>query len=108
MTGEAGRWCRAAGLAEVPEDDPLGVEVEGVAIALYRVEGRYHATSNVCTHAFALLSDGLLDGCEIECPLHNGRFDVRTGRALSSPAETDLKVFPVRVEGDELQVLLPD
>jgi naphthalene 1,2-dioxygenase system ferredoxin subunit len=107
MTNNAGRWCRAADQAEVPEEDPLGVEVEGIPIALYRVDGAFHATSDVCTHGQALLSDGLLVGCTIECPLHNGRFDVRTGKALTSPVEIDLQVYPVRLEGDEIQVLLP-
>ena len=101
-----GTWHRAAALANIPEDDPLGVEVAGTPIALYRVEGAFHATGNVCTHGRALLSDGLLEGCEIECPLHNGRFDVRTGKALASPVEVDVPVYPGRVAGEDLEVFL--
>jgi 3-phenylpropionate/trans-cinnamate dioxygenase ferredoxin subunit len=65
------------------------------------------ATENVCTHEYALLSDGWLeDGC-IECPLHAARFDVRTGKALCAPAETDIKVFEVKVENAELMLKVP-
>lgn len=63
--------------------------------------------SDVCTHAYALLSDGWLDGYEIECPLHGARFDVRTGAALTSPAETALATYPVRVAGDAVKSMSP-
>ena len=105
---ETGRWSHAASVADLSDDEPLGVEVEGRPIALYRIGGEYYATSNICTHVFALLSDGFLEDCTIECPLHNGRFDVRTGKALTSPVETDIETYPVRMEGGDLQVRLSD
>ncbi|WP_043837204.1 non-heme iron oxygenase ferredoxin subunit [Muricoccus aerilatus] len=104
---QAGTWRRVVDAAEILEDEPLAVEADGRKIALYRVDGDVHATDNVCTHAYALLSDGLLEGCQIECPLHNARFDVRTGRALSSPAERDLRTYPVRVVDGGVEILLP-
>jgi nitrite reductase/ring-hydroxylating ferredoxin subunit len=73
-------------------------------VALYNVEGRIYATHNICTHAQALLSDGWLDGDVIECPLHGGRFDVKTGKGLGAPITCDLKILPVRIEGDTIQV----
>jgi nitrite reductase/ring-hydroxylating ferredoxin subunit len=75
-------------------------------IAIYNVDGTFYATSNVCTHAFALLSDGWLDGDVVECPLHAGRFDVKNGKALGPPVDCDIKTYPVRVVGDEVQVRL--
>jgi nitrite reductase/ring-hydroxylating ferredoxin subunit len=93
-----------ASRAALAEGDVLGVEVRGQAIALYNVEGEIYATDNVCSHAFAFLSDGWLDGDVIECPLHAGRFEVKTGKGLGPPIPCDIRSFPVRVVGDEVQV----
>jgi 3-phenylpropionate/trans-cinnamate dioxygenase ferredoxin subunit len=94
----------AATLAELTEDEPLGTTIEGRPVALYLVEGEVFATHNVCTHQFALLSDGYLeDGC-IECPLHQARFDVRTGAALSAPACEPVKTYPVVLQGNDIFV----
>ena len=100
------KWHTAALLSDLRDQEPMGVEVAGVQMALYRVGDKFYATGNVCTHAEALLSDGLLHGCEIECPLHSGRFDIRTGQALTNPVEIDIPTFPVRVSGDKLEVCL--
>lgn len=105
---DMGIWHAAAAPGDVKEGEPLGLEIAGHHIALYRVAGEYYATSNVCTHAEALLSDGVLDGCEIECPLHMGRFDIRTGEALTSPVEIDIQIYPVRLAGDRLEICLPE
>ncbi len=76
-------------------------------IALYNLAGRFYATDDLCTHAEASLSDGFLEGEEIECPLHQGRFHVPTGRALCIPVTEDVATFPVRVEGDDVLVDVP-
>jgi 3-phenylpropionate/trans-cinnamate dioxygenase ferredoxin subunit len=97
-------WTRLAATSEVAEGEVVGVEAQGRQVALYCHDGNYFATSNVCTHQFALLSDGYFeDGC-IECPLHQGRFDIRTGQAMCAPLTEDIKVFAVKVEGDDLLV----
>jgi nitrite reductase/ring-hydroxylating ferredoxin subunit len=102
-----GTWHVAAALDDVKEGEPLGVEIANYHVALYRVGQEFYATGNICSHADALLSDGLLDGCEIECPLHMGRFDIRNGEALTSPVEIDIPTYPVRVADDRLEVCLP-
>ena len=104
-TDEKG-WVRAASRADLAEGEPLGVEVVGRSIALYDIDGALFATDNICTHAYARLSDGWLDGEVIECPLHAARFDIRSGKVLDPPATEDLKTYPVRVVGDEIQVRL--
>jgi 3-phenylpropionate/trans-cinnamate dioxygenase ferredoxin component len=77
-------------------------------IALYHLPGgSFHATDNICSHEYAQLSDGWLENDCIECPLHAARFDVRTGKALCAPAETDLQVFELKVEGGDLLVKVP-
>ena len=82
----------------------IGVTVGDEQIALYDVAGTIYATDNICTHAFAMLTDGWLDGGEIECPLHAGRFDVATGKGLGPPIPCDLKTYKVRVVGDDVQI----
>lgn len=106
MSAEETGWARAAGRSDIAEGEALGVEVSGHSIALYDVDGTIFATDNICTHAYARLSDGWLDGELIECPLHAARFDVRTGKVLDPPATEDLKTYPVRVIDDEIQVKL--
>lgn len=74
------------------------VEVEGHIYALYRFEDdKFALTDGLCTHTDAELSEGYLDGCVIECPKHNGRFDVRTGEAVRRPATRPLQTYPVDV-----------
>jgi nitrite reductase/ring-hydroxylating ferredoxin subunit len=97
-------WITVADRSAVPPDSVLGVKAGELDVALYNVEGRIYATHNICTHAQALLSDGWLDGDVIECPLHGGRFDVKTGKGLGAPITCDLKILPVRIEGDTIQV----
>jgi 3-phenylpropionate/trans-cinnamate dioxygenase ferredoxin subunit len=95
-------WIRVALAADVTEGEVVGATAGGQNLALYRHGGEYFATDNVCTHQYALLSEGYFeDGC-IECPLHQGRFDVRTGRAMCAPLTTDIKTYPVRVENGDL------
>ncbi len=91
-------WVEAAKAADFADGDVRGVEIGDTPIAIYQVEGTFFATDNICTHAFALLSDGFLDDCIIECPIHAGRFDIRTGKALGRPVTRDLKSYPVKVE----------
>ncbi|WP_010686996.1 non-heme iron oxygenase ferredoxin subunit [Methylobacterium mesophilicum] len=102
-----GNWTRIAGTGDVGEGEAVPVEVAGLSLALFRVDGAWYCTDNVCTHAYALLTDGWLEGCLIECPLHNGQFDVRTGEGQGAPIIEDLRTYPVRVEGDAVLVALP-
>ncbi|MDX9842525.1 MAG: non-heme iron oxygenase ferredoxin subunit [Aquabacterium sp.] len=90
-------WIDAAAVDAVPEGDVVGVNVAGKDIALYEVEGEIFATDNICTHGHARMSDGFLEGREIECPLHQGKFDVCTGQALCAPLTENIRTYPVRI-----------
>jgi naphthalene 1,2-dioxygenase system ferredoxin subunit len=107
MADENGSWHRVAGTDEVEEGEILAVRIGERQVALYKIGGQIFATDNVCTHAYALLSDGWLDGTVVECPLHGGQFDVTTGEALSSPVERPLCTFPARVADGQVEILLP-
>jgi len=91
-------WTDAAALDDVPQDDVIGVDVGGRDVALYSVEGQVYATDNICTHGHARLCDGFLDGHEIECPLHQGKFDVRSGEPTCTPATDSVRTYPVKIE----------
>jgi nitrite reductase/ring-hydroxylating ferredoxin subunit len=106
MSDGEGGWVRVAGRGELSAGEVIGVEVGGHSIAVYDCDGELFATENICTHAYACLSDGWLDGTTIECPLHAARFDVRTGQVLDPPATEDLKTYPVRQAEEEIEVKL--
>ncbi|MDM0113483.1 non-heme iron oxygenase ferredoxin subunit [Variovorax sp. J22R133] len=99
-------WVDAAAVDELPADDVKGIEVGGFDIAFFKVGDDVWATSNSCTHGDGRLCDGFLEGHEIECPLHQGKFDVRSGKALCTPVSEDLRVFPVKIEGGRVFVAL--
>ncbi|MDQ0585913.1 non-heme iron oxygenase ferredoxin subunit [Variovorax paradoxus] len=92
------QWTDAAPVDEVPIDDVVGMQVGGRDIALYNVDGQIYATDNVCTHGHARLCDGFLEGHEIECPLHQGKFDVRDGKPTCAPVTEAIRSYPVKID----------
>jgi naphthalene 1,2-dioxygenase ferredoxin component len=101
-------WTNVIAADEVPDGQVVGVTISDHNIAIYNVDGVFHATSNICTHEYAELADGILEDCIIECPLHAGQFDIRTGKGLCEPIEQDLPVYECKVEDGEIFVKLPD
>jgi naphthalene 1,2-dioxygenase system ferredoxin subunit len=97
-------WIDVLAVEAVPEADVTAVNVGGQEIALYEVEGEIFATDNLCTHGAARMSDGFLEGREIECPLHQGKFDVCTGKALCAPLIENIRIYPVRIENQRVFV----
>ncbi len=98
------KWVQVAETGDIDDDDAIAVEAGGRKIALYFVEGSYYATDDLCTHEQASLAEGYIDGLTIECPLHQGVFCLKSGKALHPPAEKDVAVFPVKVEGSKIFV----
>jgi nitrite reductase/ring-hydroxylating ferredoxin subunit len=101
---ETDGWQRVASRGDIKPGQVLAAQFGDEPIALTEIDGRVYAVSDTCTHEFALLSDGFLEGEEIECPLHQARFDVRTGQCKVGPATTDLICFDVRIDGDNVYV----
>ncbi|MGF6772332.1 nitrite reductase/ring-hydroxylating ferredoxin subunit [Paraburkholderia sp. GAS199] len=97
-------WKTMARVADMPTGTVKACRIENIPVALYNLDGEFFATHDICTHAHACLSDGYFEDGKIECPLHQGVFDVRTGKAVSGPVDVDLQTFAVRVEGDEVLV----
>ncbi len=100
-------WHDALPLTDLEDSVPHKVHLGNRVLALVKVGENIYAVDCICTHEFALLSDGYVDGDTIECPLHAARFHLRTGKVLDGPAETDLKTYPVRLAGKIVQVGLP-
>jgi naphthalene 1,2-dioxygenase system ferredoxin subunit len=91
-------WIDVLATDDLPADDVLGVTVAGRDVAVYVVGDEVYATDNICTHGHARLCDGFLEGHEIECPLHQGKFDVRDGTPLCDPVTDALRSYPVKIE----------
>ena len=77
---------RLCEVSDVSEDLPFRAEVDGVGYAIFEVGQLYFVTADMCTHGPGFLSEGYAEGCEVECPFHQGRFDLRTG-VPTSPCE---------------------
>lgn len=98
---------RAAKAGDIAHGEALRVEIGEREIAIFNLDGAFYATSDVCTHSFASLSDGFIEDACVECPLHGGRFDIKTGAAIEEPCTEDLEIFPVRIDGDTVLVTVP-
>jgi nitrite reductase/ring-hydroxylating ferredoxin subunit len=95
---EASDWVATIAADTIDADYPSMATVGEVEVALCRVGGEVFAIGNICTHAYARLSDGFVEGCEVFCPLHQGSFDVRTGEAVSSPCYEPVASYATKVE----------
>ncbi|ODV41411.1 ferredoxin [Cupriavidus sp. UYMMa02A] len=99
-------WIEIDTASMLQNDEVMPLTLGDRQLAVYRSDDQYFVTDNVCTHQYALLSDGYLeDGC-IECPLHQARFDIRTGQAMCAPATTDIRTYPVKFEDSRVWVEL--
>jgi len=96
-------WIAVARIDAIPEDRGKVVEVEGLQIALFRVEGAVYAIDNRCPHEGGPLATGHFQNGVVTCPWHQWRFDVRTGALVVAPSRK-VACFNVRVEGDEVQI----
>jgi nitrite reductase/ring-hydroxylating ferredoxin subunit len=85
-------------ISEVAENSVKSFEVGNNVIAVYNIGGEYFATDNECTHGAASLADGILEDDVIECTLHFGAFDVKTGKAVQAPCFTPLRTYKVLVQ----------
>jgi p-cumate 2,3-dioxygenase ferredoxin subunit len=95
--------CAAADVA--PGDIQRSELPGGHPVAIYNVDGAFFVTDDVCSHGEASLSeDGLLDGYQVECSWHFGRFDVRTGAPCAMPCEKAIRAWPARVEAGRVLI----
>ena len=100
-------FIKVAQVGELRSGEMVAVTVGYDQVLLTNIDGNFHAIDDVCSHAYACLSDGDLNGEEAACPLHGGSFNAITGVAINPPAEESLRVFQVKVEGDDIFVAPP-
>jgi 3-phenylpropionate/trans-cinnamate dioxygenase ferredoxin component len=97
-------FVRVCNTTEVPEGGKAVFEVGDVYLVVFHVDGAFYALDDCCTHDGGPLGDGKLEGFEVICPRHGARFDIRDGRVLSMPAVTDVRSYPVKIDGDQVLV----
>src|SRR5207247_9301528 len=102
MGGHDDGWVCA--LEDVRDTGALGVEVDGIPMAIVRSDGAVYAINDVCSHAEVSLSEGEIYDTTIECWLHGSCFDLRTGQPTGLPATEPVPVYPVKIEGDDVYV----
>lgn len=97
-------WYYAIDASEVEDDDVVGVVINDLEVAVYRVDGKFYATEDICTHGQATLSEGVVVGDVIECPIHQGRFCIRTGQPKGGPVSVSLRTYPTKLESSRIFV----
>ena len=98
------KFMKVASTTDIPPGAKKIVEVEGILIVVANIDGQFYAVEDVCTHDGGPLGEGKLDGCQLICPRHGARFDVRTGAALTMPAVEAAPTYEVRVQDGDVLV----
>ena len=91
-------WHRVTELDTLDLETPVALRIGDQQVCVVRLEDGIFAINDVCTHEYALLSDGYYEEGKLECPLHQACFEIRTGRALNEPADVDVATYPTKVE----------
>ncbi|PJG60644.1 non-heme iron oxygenase ferredoxin subunit [Aeromonas cavernicola] len=95
-------WVSVCKVNAISDESPVAIKVGEKEIGIFMVEGQLHAIEDICPHAYALLTEGFIEGRTIECPLHEAIFDIPTGKLQSGPGCRDLTTYEVRIEGDDV------
>ncbi len=100
-------YISIASVEELKDGERLFIEIDGQPIMIVRLADQYYAIADKCSHDDGPVGEGALEGWEIICPRHGARFDIRTGRVLALPAFVDIPAYPVRVNGDQIEIGIP-
>ena len=97
-------FVHAAKVGDIAENGQKVLSHDGRSVLLCRSQGEYFAIENMCTHEFSPLQGGTIAQCMIACPLHGAQFDLRTGAAMGAPAYDPLTTYPVRINGEVIEL----
>jgi nitrite reductase/ring-hydroxylating ferredoxin subunit len=97
-------FAKVCKIGDIANGAKKAVLANGTKIALFNVDGKFYATADDCNHRGGPLSEGTLQGTIVTCPWHGAKFDVTNGEAKGAPAKVTLKTFPVRLQGDDVEV----
>ncbi len=89
---------------DLDEEEVMSVFIGKKELCLYNVEGEFYATDAICTHENVGLADGFVVGDIIECPLHGGKFEIKTGKPANPPVTVGIETYPVKIEGDTVLI----
>ncbi len=97
-------FVKVAARSEIPNGAGRSVEVEGRRIAIFNLDGTFYVIDEECTHAGGPLSEGTIEGEVIECPWHQGRFNINTGAVVGPPPMDEVARYNVRMSGEDVEV----
>jgi 3-phenylpropionate/trans-cinnamate dioxygenase ferredoxin subunit len=97
-------WIDVASVGDVEPGVPCVVDFDGIAVAIFEIEGEYYAIEDRCTHDDSEIASGRVEGHQIICPRHGARFCLKTGKVMKPPAYEDLDCFSVRVRDGRIQL----
>jgi anthranilate 1,2-dioxygenase ferredoxin component len=98
------RWVDAAATTAIIEGEPFAVAFDGIPVALFRLGDEFFALYDRCPHGQAQLSAGYVENGCVECPLHQGLIDIRSGAPRSAPITEPVRSFPIRVVGERIEI----
>jgi len=90
--------------SDIPAGKMKEYKLQGRTVTVANWQGKYYAFDNACTHAYCSLSGGDLEGTKVTCYCHGSQFDITSGKVLAPPAQKAIKVYPVKIKGDEILV----
>jgi 3-phenylpropionate/trans-cinnamate dioxygenase ferredoxin subunit len=99
-------WHRVAAEDDLEPDVPFVTRIGEIQMAIIRLTDGIFAVNDVCSHGYALLSEGFCEDGKLECPLHQACFDIRTGQALSAPATAAIVTYPVKCDDGNVFVMI--
>ena len=99
-------FVKVAKTGDIAPGEAKAVDIGAKRIAIFNIEGTYHAIDDTCTHRGGPLSEGMVVGNEVTCPWHGAAFDVTTGSVLGLPAPRSVASYAVRIEGDDIELEL--
>lgn len=100
------KWIKIGNVSDIPDQGMKCFQLDDDEVTIAKVQGKFYAFNDTCTHAMVSLADGCMEGFQVECPAHGAKFDVRDGKVQCMPATEDLKVYETKEEGNELYVNL--
>ncbi len=95
---------KVAETKDVPAGKAIAVDVQGIRVAIFNIDGSYYAVDDTCTHKGGPLSEGELEGTVVTCPWHGATFDLSTGNHLGPPAPAGVTRREVKIEGGDVMV----
>lgn len=101
---EVDNFIELCAVGDVSQDLPIKVRVDGTDVAIFQVGDSYYVTQDLCSHGPGSLCEGYVDGDEIECPFHQGKFSIITGKPTAAPCTEPLKIWPVLLRDNKIMI----